>query len=100
LTYVVNESCIRRKTMDCVEVCPSARHERSGAAEARMCRYLIGPLAIELAWLSKPHRIARPPRNTRQLPNTRTCFLRTSKSILSSAVSIGPCLPEEPPWRV
>jgi ferredoxin len=22
LTYVVNESCIRCKTMDCVEVCP------------------------------------------------------------------------------
>ena len=31
----------------------SARHERSGAAEARFSRYLIGPLAIELAWLSK-----------------------------------------------
>ena len=28
------------------------------------------------------------------------CFLRTSDSILSSAVSIGPSFSEEPPWRV
>ena len=31
----------------------SARHERSGAAEPRFSRYVIGLLAIALAWLSE-----------------------------------------------
>jgi hypothetical protein len=45
---------VRRPARDRAAVAGfSARHERSGAAEARFSRYLIGPLAIELAWLSE-----------------------------------------------
>ena len=45
---------VRRPARDraAVAAC-SARQERSRAAEARFSRYLIGPLAIELGWLSK-----------------------------------------------
>jgi hypothetical protein len=45
---------VRRPARDSAAVAGfSARHERSGAAEARFSRCLIGPLAIELAWLSE-----------------------------------------------
>ena len=41
---------VRRSARDRAAVAGfSARHEGSGAAEARFSRYLIGPLAIELA---------------------------------------------------